>query len=116
MQKLVELFGYWQTKNYGYLSKCFDETFFGDKEVKKHPAECRDKFSDYSLSNWEFLEIEERACGLTKVKVYVTYDFGSERKTVNGDIIIYYGNANSEILALPWRNNGEWKVTVFNII
>ena len=116
LKKLVELFGYWKDKNYGHLSNCFDDLFYRDKETKKRPAECRSRFSNYNLVNWEFVEIEERACALTRVNVSVTYETGLESKTVVGDIFIHYGSFDDKAISLPWRNDSEWKVTAFNII
>lgn len=116
LKKLVELFGYWKEKNYGHLSKCFDDIFFWDKKIKMHAAECRSRFSSYSLLNWEFVEIEERGCTLTKVVASVTYEFGGENKTMNGDIILHYGDLEASTFSLPRRNDGDWKVTTFNIV
>ena len=116
LQKLVELFDYWKSKNYGYLAKCFDELFFWDTETKKHPAECRERFSKKVLSNWEFVEVEERGCGLTRVIATVTYALDGNEKTVTNDIILHYNNLDENALPLPWRNDGNWMITVINLL
>lgn len=116
LQKLAELFTYWKNRNYGYLSKCFDDLFFLEKEVKKRAGECRSRFSNYNLISWELIEVEERACALTRVKVCAIYEQGGENKTVIGDIFLHYGNLDSKRVSLPWRNDGEWKVTAFHLL
>lgn len=116
LQKLAELFTYWKNKNYGYLARCFDDIFFHEKEVKKRPGECRGRFSNYNLISWELIEVEECACALTRVKVCVIYEQGSENKTAIGDIFLHYGNLDSKRVSLPWRNDGEWKVTAFHLL
>ena len=64
-------------------------------------------FSQKTFGSFEILEIEERACALTRVLVQADWDNNGKHFSEPLEFGCVYQDKN-EKPALPWRKNGEW--------
>ena len=106
---VIKMLDAWRDNNYGDLSKYLNRLFSKSISDGKRAGECRKLFEDKQLISFELVEIEERACSLSKVVVKVMW---KENEKVKGTELTfgccYKNNENQSEVAVPWRNNGEW--------
>lgn len=88
--------------------------FPGDISDGKRAGECRKFFENKILKTFELVEIEERACALSKVSVNVSWiDNGKEKEAVLIFGCVYKGIDGR--VGLPWRNAGKWILNPWDI-
>jgi len=104
---VIEMLSAWKNKNYGKLSSYLQKMFPGNISCGKRAGECRKFFENKILKTFELVEIEERACALSKVAVKVSWtDKGKEKEAILTFGCVYKGIDGC--VGLPWRNDGEW--------
>lgn len=81
----IEMLHSWKRKNYGNLSMYLQRMFPGNLSEKQRAGECRKLFENKTLDSFEILEIEERACALSKIVICVVWLTAGTKKncTVN---------------------------------
>nr|WP_325186329.1 hypothetical protein [uncultured Oscillibacter sp.] len=111
---VIEMLSAWKNKNYGKLSSYLQKMFPGDISDGKRAGECRKFFENKILKTFELVEIEERACALSKVSVKVSWiDNGKEKEAVLIFGCVYKGIDGR--VGLPWRNDGKWILNPWDI-
>ena len=101
-------------KNYGELSNYLQKMFPGNISDRKRAGECRQMFQHKELDRFELLEVEERACALSKVVVKVFWTNCEDKKeSILTFGCVYESNTNS--VAVPWRNNGKWVIMPWDV-
>ncbi|MEA4890498.1 MAG: hypothetical protein VB070_13665 [Clostridiaceae bacterium] len=104
---LIQGFSAWNKKNYGELSSKFQKIFSYGISEGKRAGECRKMFFSKEFISFEIIEIEERACSLTRILVQVQW---KDKERVRSEPLEFgcaYQERNGNH-ALPWRGNGEW--------
>lgn len=111
---VVEMLSAWKNKNYGKLSNYLQKMFPGNISDGKRAGECRKFFENKIFKTFELVEIEERACALSKVsvKAFWTHN-GKEKEAVLTFECVYKGIDGC--VGLPWRNDGEWILNPWDI-
>lgn len=105
--EVVEMLYAWKNKNYGKLSTHLQKMFSANLSSGKCAGECRKIFEHKILDTFEIIEIEERACALSKVIVKVFWTDGNRKK----EALLTFGcvyESTTERVGVPWRNNGKW--------
>ena len=80
----------------------------------KLAGECRKLFENKILDTFGIIEVEERACALSKIVVKVLWTTGERNK----EALLTFGCAyksNTNCVGVPWRNNGKWVLIPWNI-
>ena len=114
VSKVVEMLFAWKNKNYGSLSTYLQRMFPEDLSPKKRAGECRKMFERKVLNSFEIVEIEERACALSKVVIKVFWaEDGNEKETILTFGCTYESKA--DCIGVPWRNNGEWIIIPWDV-
>lgn len=105
--KAVEMLDAWKSRNYGNLSTYLQKMFPSDLSPRKRAGKCRKIFENKILDCFEILEVEERACALSKVviRVSLTTDNGPKEATLTFGCVY---ESNGDHVGVPWRNNGNW--------
>ena len=80
----------------------------------KRAGECRKIFENKILNCFEIIEVEERACALSKVVVRVSFttDIGPKEATLVFGCVY---ESNSDRVGVPWRNNGNWMLMPWDV-
>lgn len=105
--EVVEMLYAWKNKNYGKLSTHLQKMFSANFSSGKCAGECRKIFEHKILDTFEIIEIEERACAISKVIVKVFWTDGNRKK----EALLTFGcvyESTTERVGVPWRNNGKW--------
>ena len=111
---LIEMIEAWKNRNYGRLSFYLKRMFSGNLSEKKRAGECRRFFENKILVDYKIVEIEERACALSKIVVNVCWSV----QDVTKETLITFGCAYETIgesTGVPWRGNGEWILIPWDI-
>ena len=106
---IINMLNAWKAENYGELSKHLKLMFFEILSEGRRAGECRRFFESKKLMSFKLIDVEERACALSKVAVEVRWkenDKVKESKLVFG--CAYQENEKESEIAVPWRDNGEW--------
>lgn len=111
---VIEMLNAWKSKNYGKLSIYLQRMFPGNLSEKKRAGECRKFFEDKLLDKFEILEIEERACALSKIVISVDWTTTETKKNAQLTFGCTY-ETKGESVGVPWRNNGEWILVPWDI-
>ncbi|MCM1050176.1 MAG: hypothetical protein NC433_17320 [Clostridiales bacterium] len=111
---VVEMLLAWKERNYGKLSMYMRKMFSSNISDKKRAGECRRFFEKKMLDTFEIIEIEERACALSKVVVKVWWTIDNCKKEAVLTLGCFY-ESNTEQVGLPWRNNGKWILMPWDI-
>ena len=111
---LIEMLYAWNNKNYGKLSNYLRKLFAPSSSDKKRAGECRKLFENKVFDAFELIEIEERACALSKIVVKVYWTSNGCKKEGLLTFGCSYENA-SEQVAIPWRNNGIWVLIPWDV-
>ena len=112
--EVIEMLSAWKNKNYGKLSIHLQKLFPTNLSAGKKAGECRKLFENKIFDTFEIIEIEERACALSKVEVKVLWTTNNCKK----EAILTFGcvyESITEHIAVPWRNNGKWILMPWNI-
>lgn len=112
--EVVEMLYSWKEKNYGKLSMHLKKIFPADISDKKRAGECRKLFEKKLLDTFEIIEIEERACALSKVLVKVLWTTDNNKKEAILTLGCFY-ESNTEHVGLPWKNNGKWVLMPWDV-
>ena len=113
---IIKMMEAWSVKNYGKLSKYLKQMFSKSLSEGKRAGECREFFESKKLISFELIEVEERACALSKVVVKVVWK--ENEKIKEAELVfacVYQGDKEKPEVAVPWRNNGEWVIMPWNI-
>lgn len=105
--EVVEMLCAWKNKNYGKLSTHLQKMFSASLSSGKRAGECRKIFEHKTLDTFEIIEIEERACALSKVIVKVFWTDDNHKK----EALLTFGcvyESTTERVGVPWRANGKW--------
>lgn len=105
----VETLEIWKLKNYGELSKRFEILFNYETRDSFKPKRCRELFEKNILLEFELTKITDQAICMKIIELNVKIQ--KESKVVNGKMkigMVYEGKG--DILAIPEKNNGEWKI------
>ena len=81
---------------------------------KKRAGECRKSFESKLFNTFELVEVEERACALSKVVVKIFWTVAEEKK----EAVLTFGcvyQGNDGRIGLPWRNDGKWILNPWDI-
>lgn len=114
ISEIVQMLFSWKNKNYGELSNYLQKMFPGNISDRKRAGECRQMFQHKELDRFELLEVEERACALSKVVVKVFWTNCEDKKeSILTFGCVYESNTNS--VAVPWRNNGKWVIMPWDV-
>ena len=99
--KIVEMLDAWKSRNYGKLSIYLQRMFSSSLSAGKRAGECRTIFENKILNCFEIIEVEERACALSKVVVRVSFttDIEKEATLVFGCV---YESISSFAIALRY--------------
>ena len=81
---------------------------------KKRAGECRKLFENKLLDKFEIIEIEERACALSKIVIRVDWSNAETEKNAQLTFGCAY-ETKFESVGVPWRNNGEWVLIPWDI-
>jgi len=111
---VVEAFEAWSNQNYGLLSILLKNMFPYEKSSGKRAGECRQLFEGKKFLSFEIMEVEERACSLSRVLAKIKWEdksgvyeelleFGCVFQTVDGKA------------AYPWRDGGKWIIMPWNV-
>ena len=112
--KVVEMLDAWKSRNYGKLSIYLQKMFPSSLSAGKRAGECRKIFENKILNCFEIIEVEERACALSKVVVRVSFTIDKEPKEATLTFGCVY-ESNSDRVVVPWRDNGEWMLTPWDV-
>lgn len=112
--EVVEMLYSWKEKNYGKLSMYLKKIFPTDISDKKRAGECRKLFEKKLLDTFQIIEIEERACALSKVIVKVLWTTDNNKKEAILTLGCFY-ESNTEHVGLPWKNNGKWVLMPWDV-
>lgn len=112
--KIVEMLDAWKSRNYGKLSIYLQRMFPSSLSTGKRAGECRKIFENKILNCFEIIEVEERACALSKVVVRVSFttDIGPKEATLVFGCVY---ESNSDRVGVPWRNNGNWMLMPWDV-
>lgn len=110
----IEMLNAWKSKNYGKLSIYLQRMFPGNMSEKKRAGECRKLFENKLLDKFEIIEIEERACALSKIVIRVDWSNAETEKNAQLTFGCAY-ETKFESVGVPWRNNGEWVLIPWDI-
>lgn len=111
---VIEMLSAWKNKNYGKLSNYLQKMFPITLSEKKRAGECRKFFESKLLNTFELVEVEERACALSKVVVKVFWTVAEKKK----EAVLTFGcvyQSNDGRIGLPWRNDGKWILNPWDI-
>lgn len=111
---VIEMLSAWKNKNYGKLSSYLQKMFSGTLSEKKRAGECRKFFESKLFNTFELVEVEERACALSKVVVKIFWTVAEEKK----EAVLTFGcvyQGNDGRIGLPWRNDGKWILNPWDI-
>lgn len=111
---VVEMLLAWKERNYGKLSMYMRKMFSSNISDKKRAGECRRFFEKKMLDTFEIIEIEERACALSKVVVKVWWNIDNYKKEAVLTLGCFY-ESNTEQVGLPWKNNRKWILMPWDI-
>ncbi|MDD3393746.1 MAG: hypothetical protein PHG19_03770 [Anaerotignum sp.] len=112
--EVVEMLSAWKSRNYGKLSIHLQKMFPSSLPVGKRAGECRKIFENKTFDAFEIIEIEERACALSKVIVKVLWTANN----CNKEAVLTFGcvyESNTERVGVPWRNNGKWVLMPWDV-
>lgn len=70
-QKLAEFLTYWKQRNYGFMARCVAVLFLPDSE--RAPARVRQAYADKQLSEYELLELTDKAAALTEIETKLKF-------------------------------------------
>ena len=111
---VVEMLSAWKNRNYGKLSSYLQKMFSGNLSAGKRAGECRNCFENKPLDTFEIIEVEERACALSKVVVKVWWTTSESNK----ETLLTFGcvyESSTKSVGVPWRNNGKWVLIPWDI-
>lgn len=111
--KIVEMLDAWKSRNYGKLSIYLQRMFSSSLSAGKRAGECRKIFENKILNCFEIIEVEERACALSKVVVRVSFTTDIEKEATLVFGCVY--ESNSDRVGVPWRNNGNWMLMPWDV-
>lgn len=111
---VIEMLNAWKSKNYGKQSVYLKRMFPGNISEKKRAGECRNFFEAKILDGYEIIEVEERACALSKIVVSVNWSTTETKKNTQLTFGCTY-ESKGESVGVPWRNNGEWILIPWDI-
>lgn len=112
--KIVEMLDAWKNRNYGKLSIHLQRMFPSRLSAGKRAGECRKIFENKILNFFEIIEVEERACALSKVVVRVSFTTDKEPKEATLTFGCVY-ESNDNRVGVPWRNNGNWMLMPWDV-
>lgn len=112
--EVVKMLYAWKNRNYGELSIYLQKLFSSSESLGKRAGECRRLFETKYFENFEIVNVEERACALSKVEVKVYWSVNDCRKEAVLTFGCFYENKTNNI-AVPWRNNGEWVLIPWDV-
>ena len=113
---IINMINAWRDGNYGELSKYLKRMFSVSLSEGRRAGECRDFFENKKLISFELVEVEERACALSKVVIKVRWK--ENEKVKESELVfgcVYQGDEEKSEVAVPWRDNGEWVIMPWNI-
>ena len=105
----IETLEIWKLKNYGELSKRFEILFNDESRDGFKPKRCRELFEKNILLGFELTNIVDRTICMKVIELNVQIKKGN--KVINGKIkigMVY--ESKGDVLAIPDKNNGEWKI------
>ncbi len=107
--KLVETIEIWKSKNYGELAKRFEIMFNYENRTGYKPKRCRELFEKNILLEFELTNIIDQAICMKIIELEVKIQKGDRivKNTMKFGMV-YEGAKN--VLAIPNKNNGEWKI------
>lgn len=107
--KFVETLEIWKSKNYGELAKRFEIIFNYEDRAGYKPKRCRELFEKNILLEFKLTNITDQSICMKVIELEVKLQ--KEDKIVK-DIMkigmVYEGE--KDIVAIPNKNNGEWKI------
>lgn len=107
--ELVETLELWKAKNYGELSKRLELIFNYETNDGFKPKRCRELFERNILLEFELINIIDQAICMKVIELEVKVQKNTNIvKRIMKFAIIYEGE--KDILAIPNRNNGFWKI------
>lgn len=112
--KIVEMLDAWKNRNYGKLSIHLQRMFPSSLSAGKRAGEYRKIFENKILNFFEIIEVEERACALSKVVVRVSFTTDKEPKEATLTFGCVY-ESNDNRVGVPWRNNGNWMLMPWDV-
>ncbi len=112
--KIVEMLDAWKNRNYGKLSIHLQRMFPSSLSAGKRAGECRKIFENKILNFFKIIEVEERACALSKVVVRVSFTTDKEPKEATLTFGCVY-ESNDNRVGVPWRNNGNWMLMPWDV-
>lgn len=112
---IYDMFEAWKNKNFGRLSILLKNMFYGEKSDNKRAGECREFFQNKDFESFEFKEVEERACALSRVLVKAKWRVNEKQFNELLEFGCVYENNNEGEIVLPWRDNGEWIIIPWKV-
>lgn len=107
--KFVETLEIWKLKNYGELAKRFEIIFNYEDRAGYKPKRCRELFEKNILLEFKLTNITDQSICMKVIELEVKLQ--KEDKIVK-DIMkigmVYEGE--KDVVAIPNKNNGEWKI------
>ncbi|WP_251439983.1 hypothetical protein [Veillonella intestinalis] len=111
--KVIKAMKYWESKNYGELSKFFPFLFYSNISDRKRAGECRKFFEKLELKKYKLCSAREESFLISIVNIEITIIRNDEEIKRNLEFRCIYEGLDKE-LALPWRNEGEWRLLLTN--
>ncbi|MDQ0221520.1 hypothetical protein [Streptococcus moroccensis] len=116
LNPLLEMFEFWEKRNFGKLSNCLKETDIKPQSRDKRAGKLRKIFENKNFKSFRFILIEEKTYARTEVTVKVGWEeCGYLREEVLRFNCVYNSIEKDNKFAAPWRNNGEWTLIPLDI-
>lgn len=114
IQKVIEIFKYWNEKNYGKLSKVLDKMFQYEKILKLRPKRCRELFENKELISYRLIEVEDRAISLKRVLVEAEWKSNNKVIIENLEFGVVYQDESGNPL-IPNEKAGKWVILPWKV-
>lgn len=112
--EVVKMLSAWKKRNYGKLSVHLQKVFSANLTEGKRAGQCRKMFENKIFDTFEILEVEERACSLSKVVLKIWWLESACKK----EATLIFGCAymsDTRNVGVPWKNNGQWILMPWDI-
>lgn len=114
LKAVVEMFAAWKDKNFGQLALHLKSLFKYEQSEKKRAGECRKMFFDKDLMGFSILEVEERACSLSRILTEATWKCHDKIYKEPLEFGCAYQSKDGRG-AFPWAGNGTWTLIPWKV-
>lgn len=105
---VVEMLETWKSKNYGSLGEQLSLMFPEHSTAGKRAGACRSLFANKEFQSFHVVSVKEEGCCMSGVEIQVEWTTNSQ--TYQGNLVFGCVYENEQRNALPWNENGTWKL------